>query len=246
MVNKIREALQCQDLAGKDGLDRHRLTDRMKWIVMLVQRLYVNAGQIADQDQSKVITSQLDNYLSTTYKKFTCAEVELALEFGVYREYGDYFGINSVTVIGWLKSYLNSPERARAKHLSHKETPQLEDHVRPSDAEIENILHNSALDKFTKFKEGRPWFDFGNPTYDYLHGKGIIKMTLEVRNKIYEEAKRQVVLEKGYRPSMVSERVRLEQELGLEITAKNRAKQLALESFFGELVTHERELSEFI
>lgn len=116
----------------------------------------------------------------------------------------------------------------------------------PGYFEREETLINAALDKFKRYREGRPYFDFGNPTYDYLTEKGIIHISAEVRQQIFDEAKKQVMMEKGFRPSIVSERVKIEQELGLEITAKNRAKQIALEYFFSELVTHERELSEMI
>lgn len=109
-----------------------------------------------------------------------------------------------------------------------------EPEYKPGYFEIQDILRNAAIDKYKRYCEGRPYFDFGNPTYDYLKEKGVIHIGIDTATKIYEEAKKQVAIEKGITPSVMSKRQLIERELGIEVTAKSVAKRMALEMFFAE------------
>ena len=102
----------------------------------------------------------------------------------------------------------------------------------PSAEEVENTLRNAAIAKFKRFLEGREYYDYGNPTYDYLNAKKLINMTPEVRKQIWDMATQEVCQEQGKTPSKMSERQKMERELGIEVTTQTRAKQIALHYFF--------------
>lgn len=53
----------------------------------------------------------LSNDITTDYPKLKDEEIELAIREGVRGRYGEYFGINTVTVCKWLDSYMRSEKR---------------------------------------------------------------------------------------------------------------------------------------
>jgi hypothetical protein len=91
--------------------------DKMQRLEMLateVSSCFTKKGQTPAAEDITVISSELDKFLSLEIPSMTIPEVSIALDSGVYGEYGEYFGINAVTLVLWCKAYFSSPERKAA------------------------------------------------------------------------------------------------------------------------------------
>lgn len=57
-------------------------------------------------------------------RSLTLVEMQEAFKKGILKEYGDYYGITPVSLIGFLKGFKNSPKRQRALSILHKREQQ--------------------------------------------------------------------------------------------------------------------------
>lgn len=244
MIEQIKEALGDSRMSGKQNLSHTDLNDRKKWITYLGTWIFELAGQISDHATELIIAKGLDSELTTRYPYFTRSEVELILTLGVKGEFEKYSSINAITVANWMRIYFNSPERRKAKGEINKISP--EEQNKPTDTEIEQLLRNAALSKYHRFLEGKQYFDYGSSTYDYLVKRGALVLTEEVRSQIYSMALQEVAQESGMPRGRMNDQQKLENELGLKVTANNRAKKIGLQQYFFALQEQNIKLEELI
>lgn len=84
---------------------------RIKDLITMIGNVFRFKGQVSDAADTADIALNLDRKLSQSYPEVTLAEIKLAFDYGVTGEYGDYYGINFVTLFNFIKSYMENPER---------------------------------------------------------------------------------------------------------------------------------------
>lgn len=84
---------------------------RLKELVSRINEAFRFKGQQPSAVDSADMAVNLDRKLSQTYPEVTAPEIKLAFEYGVTGTYGDYFGLNFVTLFNFVKSYMENPER---------------------------------------------------------------------------------------------------------------------------------------
>ena len=193
------------------------------------------------------------------------AELGIALDKGVKRDYGDYFGLNVVTFLDWVRSYFESPERKAA--VSEKYQLALPPKTVPTEKEFEDLKRMNTISMFAMYKHHGVLL--GNPSYpfDYLEAKGVLKMTREEKFSIYEEAKR--IASKNFIPEnelskLETQRANkttavcrsLESAVGiilqgkvaddLEKIAVIEAKRISLARFFDRLIADNKNLADLL
>lgn len=158
----------------------------------LVVKAYLDTGQI--KVEKKIVELMAESLYKEAFKynnKISPFGLKQAIEKGIRREFGDYYGINSVSFNHFLKSYINSEDRANAiiKQREH------ENKLIQERKEVENMdaAKNFTLYCFDKYKTSEVLYDPANVAYDWLKEKGLIKnFTKELKESIMMEAETRV------------------------------------------------------
>ena len=159
----------------------------------MVQTLYASLGQVPSADDVAVIIRGVCTDLQTRFKTLTLHEVKIALDNGVRGEYGEYFGINIVSINRWLKAYSASDERKEALRIYN--TAQLPQKCQPTNDEKRTMMHGACKRAYQIFVETGIVYDFGNAVYDHLDSEGLIKISKEKKMEIFETARRELIAE---------------------------------------------------
>lgn len=85
--------------------------ERLKSIVLCINEVFKFRGQIPNAEDSIDIAKSLSCKIFSTEYIPTVEEIRTAFEYGVTGEYGEYFGINYVTLWNWIKSYVWCDDR---------------------------------------------------------------------------------------------------------------------------------------
>lgn len=224
-----------------------------KPMVVNIGRLFALKGQQAETEDLKFMGRELMQSVKERYPGLTVQEIAIALDKGVKGDYGDYYGLNVITFLDWIKAYSISEARRRA--LEEKAKAEIPEKVPPTPAEVEAMRRESALNHFRDHKKNKRltcWIVFKSHTYDYLYEKGVLRPTNAEKLKAMERAKEIVAREiKSDRTGgkRVSESITnlIEQYIAKECTNESqrvivRAKVICLEQFFDELIKNNQDL----
>lgn len=80
---------------------------------------------------------------NSVLREMTLAEMQEAFNNGVFKEYGDYYGISSVTLLGFLKGFARSEKKVMASNLIRIAKDRDE---REANARFFRELHNAKLE----------------------------------------------------------------------------------------------------
>ena len=181
--------------AIKEALSTPRIKDIKP--VELYNQLVTSIGFVfalksteTDPDKVQFMARELAKAVLVRFPGLSIGEIGISLDKGVKRDYGDYFGLNVVTFLDWIRSYYYSAERKEA--LAQKKVLALPPVSAPSSETLERRRRGNACLTFEKFRQSKCLI--GDPTflYAYLEDKGIIDLSRSEKLEIYEEAKRKV------------------------------------------------------
>lgn len=203
-----------------------------------------DSGQSADKLKLTGTINSVYPDLKRYFTTLTLSDLEHAFHLGVRKEFGEYMGINPVTIFNWLRQYVQSAKRNEAKK---KQAEYLESLNKPkpiSEIEKENIMQTATLKAFEDVKKGVEFNDIGNSIYDYLNKKGMIPFTKERKETIMKIAQKNVkerlvnnlhtsksLAEKNSIKNALST---IEKEAGNDVVVE--AKKIALVEYFKELI----------
>lgn len=160
----------------------------------IIQTTFFNSGQkLSAEDAIPMLDSMIPD-LKNYFNGMTIEEIKVAFKRGLMKEFGDYFGLNPVTFLNWLKNYMTSANRSSVKtKLKTQEEKVL------SDQEKEELNLKGVIRCWNDFKEKRIIYDFGNATYNYLERKGIINFNKQRKNEIKADVKKRLIESEAFR-----------------------------------------------
>ena len=218
----------------------------------ILQTTYFNCGQVLSSEDAIPVLDSIVPDIKNYFSSLTIEEVKVAFKRGLLKDYGDYFGLNPKTFLGWLKSYMASANRAevKTKIKMHNEEQLTEE-------EKEKIVVDGVYKCWEEFKEKGVVYDFGNATYNYLDRKGIIPFTVERKWQIYREVKERLISQAKEKRAKVKDVLdkrnfdeliyALTSETGNEKdTLKFESRREALKIFFTDLLEMGEDLKELI
>jgi len=183
--NSIISALKSDKIINLNNEDLNRN------IVNWANIIYACAGQKVSDDDLKAFCILLKNELKTYFGNIGHKDIETALNNGVRRLYGEYYGINIISVNKWIKSHLDSEERKNAiKKFLTLNKPEEQN---MTEDEKENIM-KKAIERLEKLIQddvtiNPESIDFGNAVYNYLDNKNLILFTTEEKKQFMEQSK---------------------------------------------------------
>lgn len=147
---------------------------------------YTIAGQQAEPVALALYVDEFYKKLMETYPCVTIEEVKAAIRAGVYGEYGDYYGLNPKTFIGFVRSYLFSQERREAKRkfeipVLQESKPTIEE-LEKSNQEFAEILYQDYLKEKLQI-EFIPSF-----IYDFLTYKNCFELCGKTKKELHRQA----------------------------------------------------------
>ena len=161
-----------------------------------VNRTIADKGVNMQLDEIDYLKKSITDDIIRDFPTLTPQDVVLCFTMGVRGNLGEYFGINVVTLYGWLKKYKEEliPE-AIGEVKRHLPPVQLEEpkiDYRQLDLDkVNNIC--SAIDLF--IKDGSyQFYDFGNIHYNFLNRFGIFDSISDTDKESIKEDARQLFI----------------------------------------------------
>lgn len=100
-------------------------------LVEIIGSIYILAGQSADPLTLPTYATAFYHRLMQEYPLVTIEEIRIALNNGVYEQYGAYYGLNAKTFVIWIRAYLEDEKRKAAIEAFAK-NKKLKEEVPPS------------------------------------------------------------------------------------------------------------------
>jgi len=102
----------------KDGRDEQRLS----WLNKQFFGLALIAHQGVDPATIKVDLFTLDREIMehSVLRELTLVEMQEAFRRGIFREYGDYYGLTAVSLAGFLKGFVRSEKKVAASSIIYR------------------------------------------------------------------------------------------------------------------------------
>jgi hypothetical protein len=140
----------------------------------LIKLVYFESG--FDKNLEKAVLDHMTNVVTKDilrdYSNLTLEEISESFRFGVRKKFGDYFGISIVSLLDWIKGFINLPER---KAELTKFNSGLAKSKEKSPEEIQAILDSIIPNMISEYKSKGVVSNFGNARYDYLVSTGNLK-----------------------------------------------------------------------
>jgi polyhydroxyalkanoate synthesis regulator phasin len=153
--------------------DRDEFT---KFVRDAIKRVYFETGFVKQLDAPTLdaTTSIVVADFLRDFPKLTPAEIAEAFRMGARKEFGEYFGISVVTLLTWIKSFINIEQR-KASILKYYELKQKKN-AQKHENSIEAIEKQIIRDMISEMQKHGFVEDFGNGRYNYLVKIGEIKV----------------------------------------------------------------------
>lgn len=217
---------------------KESITDKLRSVIyaaMFLKGFDLSAKDIAAMSQ--ILEKDIRN---SKLQNLTLEEVRYAVENGIKGEYGDYYGLNNVTLLNFLKAYSTSETRAKA--LQAQNLKQIPQKTTITEHEKTQEMINRIIEKFNKYKETNRLMDYGNPSYNFLAKAGIINYTEEKRKEFKILARKMVTARETLEltnPLKRKDALQMLEDIKNDTEHKKiiaEAKRLALKDFFNNLI----------
>lgn len=178
-------------LANQIGKD-----EIMKMITAGVSHSAMVRGQDLSLNGKAFIASEVYDEVFGRHTDLRVEEIPIVFRNGVYGRYGEYFGINALTIVGWFESYLSSDERYNAKQREKAESVTMICHDESEEAKQrrnDDAMKESAMRFYKESQENGGVFyaldGLKARVYDYLVKIGKIKNSDDRVSLALEEVK---------------------------------------------------------
>ena len=161
-------------------------------LIAIISTTYSRAGQQIDDATLALYADELYNALVEKFPRVTIAEVKEALKQGVYGEYGKYYGLNPVTFMNFIKSYLSDEERKEAqRNFENKQlrlsAPVLEPMTQEQKAKDDREFVNYLFEQYRNRRLRN--ISFPVNAYDILASNDAMPLTADRKHRLLRKAK---------------------------------------------------------
>lgn len=238
--------------ARKSALVRQVGKDEaMKMITAGISHSAMVRGQDISLNGKSFIANEVYDEVFSKYSDLRIEEIPIVFKNGVYGRYGEYFGINALTIVGWFESYLSSDERYNAKQKEKAESAVMICHDESEEAKQkrnDDAMKSSAMRFYQESQSNGGVFyaldGLKARVYDYLVKVGKIKNSDERVALALEEVK-EVMRHKASKMNRGMNQINTVLEMAATMGDKSlipQAKARVLDKFYKALYETGREL----
>lgn len=232
---------------NKNKTVKSKGSKEVKAIAKIFVRCIWEAGIKYELGELIILTTAVVKEIFRRFSHMSIGEVQLAIENGVRKDYGGYYGINVVTVNQWLKAFQSTNRVDAMKYLplvtgsdkprEFTDEEKKELHLKWF-ADVEK--HYNIFCQTGKFE----YYDLKNMFYDLCEKHSLGQLTNPEKQKVYAIALRKFKTEhhpakaKGRTQRLDFARMLEKLEKGdasQEIKVKIKAKQIAVKTIFEKL-----------
>lgn len=253
---KILEALSSKKIDECSGPEIDEI------IIKSVLECFAFVGKKIDpaaKNEAKFISNALPGQLIAWVPKMRINEIPIAFMRGIYKEFGEYYGINVAELIRFCKSHYESDLRSNTakSFLKPIETPQL----MPSQETIFKLFKNNLLDAYSKHLNGGKYEANAPALYDFCNKLGLIIFSTAEKRDIMNDASKEIIRETELKLFVTVEDfhrkplLRIKENItmpfeqldkDLKIILINKSKKLTLSALFNEIHISEFDLAEIV
>jgi hypothetical protein len=181
-LTEIKVALKGNNIA--DLLDK----ELERVIQEALATIFADLSRVPEKHDVTYLVGELFKFIKHKYKHLRKDEIKIAFRNGVQGKYGEYFGVNFVSLSMFLEKYATSEERAKAI-IEQRPERLLE---APAQEPIDVMQRVKEL--YRDFKKTGICDDIGNVAYDYLDAQAKIEFTPEQKRKFMELAHAEMLI----------------------------------------------------
>lgn len=221
-------------------------------LMTAVHRAYKDKGQTVMCDDMDYIVDNLCERVLSSCPYIRIAELPIAIEKGILGDYGDYFGLNVITFVSFIKKHYASSKRAE---LAKQSKSSEDENTIPPIEEQKRTQREVIIKSFESFKKYGVYTDYGNYIYRSLKQMNAFNFSEEKQKEFLSKSKKKVIsslqadmIQKPHERNKIKkilEDVELMQEEGKTMVYKE-ALQIALMSFFTDLVEMDQEVTDYL
>jgi hypothetical protein len=230
----------------------------IKGLIDIINKAYYESGQSPkgnnDKEQAESISMFAITLLADIKEYFptlTLAEIDAAVNRGIRKEYGEYFGINIVSIHQFIRGYKHSDERESSlqKQKIHETAQREKDIEPPFEIDMNQYMNEECIKALELYRSKGILVDFGNCKYYHLENKGLINYSIAEKKEIYDQAVWQENNESSQlmNPSIQDLVKRLADDtLTRDELIKSTARTIALRKYFDDLINRKSNLKELL
>ena len=162
-------------------------------LVVLIAHLYLLRGQQVEAGDLRFQAGELEQELRSSYPWLSLEEVRIALDNGVKKKYGEYYGLNVITYLDWIKAYNESEARRKAKEEAERAKLPPPHVPTPEEIEENNRRGILALQSLWEADSFFKWCPDPADDYAYLTSRGIISPTPEDKSRAMDFGRQRVL-----------------------------------------------------
>lgn len=138
-ITQARESPLANQI-GKDEV--------MKMLTAGISHSAMVRGQDISLNGKGFIASEVYDEVFRKHTDLRVEEIPLVFRNGVYGRYGEYFGINALTIVGWFEAYLSSDERYNARQKEKADEAKMichDDSAEANEKRNDDAMKSSAM-----------------------------------------------------------------------------------------------------
>lgn len=157
----------------------------------------------ASNDNLIVIYNSLPIELKRLLPHMRIQEIPIAINRGIYKEFGDYYGLNMAEIVRFCKAHYESEIRINTVKsiLKPVQTP-------PAAPSLESQFYtakNNTITAYTKNQVGGNFETMGPSCYDFVNKLGLIIFSTKEKYDLMKEAAGKLISETNLKLSLITE-----------------------------------------
>lgn len=222
-------------------ISRIETTELTAKLLHLINKIHANCGASIDGQMINLTLNDLVKIIHKEYPTFTFTEIEIAFQNGWQNLYGEFYGLNNKTYLGWVKSYSDSKSRLEAKKAVQNAKNSQGVKPEPTESQKDQMICEALKLIFNRIKAGQEVPQIPSVFYDFLSRKLVLVYTTERKLAFQKQAIDQITAEKNEIKSKESiRRTEIESYLNKLMPDSHdviaRAKSIAVMTYFNELI----------
>lgn len=251
---KIRDINLVYGSGSQEYDDLAKIIGTAIWVMGITEK------SMSDSEQEMFIPLAIEE-IKNEFSQLSIEDIRIAFKKGSRRHYGDTFQMSIVNINVWLNAYIEE-----TKPIAMLKLPMIkkEEEVKELTEEEKEKLHkywlNGVYREFNNFKETGfyTFHDFKNSFFFYCQKLGLINLTDEHKEIIWNKAKQQ--LQKEYNPNnerlwgrkidlkAIYDVLKLDEvnDDKVEKLIATRSRRIALKHFFKKLIKEDKDLKDVV
>lgn len=215
---------------------------------------FQDSGQASNANDASYLIETMLSEVKKNFPNIRINEIPIAIEKGIRKEFGQYFGLNVLSFSSFIQSYLESAERINAVKEFQKTLEPVK-HT-PSPEEVQEGIRKAIVNAYNTFVEKGFYEDYGNFIYDKMDEMGLISLSVPRKTQIYQQAQLSIANKKNPLQSVnrqefkeftkVLELVNNPDSILGKDMIKKEAKKIALQIVFKDFLEVETNINELV